>query len=286
MEDQPEAPLVARLRRQPLHVRERFLQRSERLGVRVAARGLLGDPREAFHGAVRLIGPSVVVGEAVVGVLEAALVESLEGARGRRVERVPLGDREALVDDLLGQGVLEDVDGLRHARLLVEEFEPGELAEMVLDVSGPPPHGLEQPERHLAPDDGGQAERILDVLGQAVNPGSQRLLDGVRHRDPAGRVGLLGDRPAQLLQEERVALRLAQDRGGERAVLAARREEALNDALAVAPRERLERQLGHVGPVHPRRPVARAVREQRADGGGLVVSISASRHSSDVRSTQ
>ena len=51
---------------------------------------------------------------------------------------------------------------------------------------------------------------------------SQRLLDGVRHRDPAGRVGLLGDRPAQLLEEERVALRLAQDRGGERAVPAAR----------------------------------------------------------------
>ena len=45
------------------------------------------------------------------------------------------------------------------------------------------------------------------------------------------------------------------------------REETLDDALAVAPRERLERQLGRVGPVHPRRPVARAVREQREDGG-------------------
>ena len=83
---------------------------------------------------------------------------------------------------------------------------------------------------------------------------------------PPRRVRLLGDGPAQLLEEERVALGLAQDRGRQRLVRGARRQERLDDALAVAPRERLERELGRVGLVHPGRAVAGPVRQEREDG--------------------
>ena len=109
------------------------------------------------------------------------------------------------------------------------------------------------------------AQRVLHVLGEAVDAGPQRLLDGVRHRDRR-RVGLFADGPAQLLEEERVALRLAQDRGGQGVLRPAGAQQRLHDALAVAPRQRLERELGRIGLVHPRRPVAGPVRQEREDG--------------------
>ena len=146
-EHEAEAPLVARVRGEPLDVGERLLERAQRLGVRVGPGGLVRHAREALDGALRLIGAGVVVGEPVVRLLEAALVETLERARGGRVQRVALGDRQALVHHLLGQRVLEHVDGLAGARLLVEELEPRELAEVTLDVARAPPHGLEEPQR-------------------------------------------------------------------------------------------------------------------------------------------
>ena len=195
----------------------------------------LGHAREALDGAVGLVGPRVVIGEPGVSLVEAPLVEPLERDGDGRVQRVPLGDRQAVVHDLLRERVLEHVDGLRGTRLLVQELEPRQLPEVRLEVARPAPHCLEEPERDLPPDHRGQAQRVLHVLGEAVDARPQRLLDGVRHRDRRG-LRLLADGPAELLEEERVALGLAQIAGA-RASRASRGPRSDSTMRWLSPRE-------------------------------------------------
>ena len=177
--------------------------------VRVAARGALGRAGQILDGLGAVVGLRVVVGEAVVRLLETPPVERLERAPGRGVERAAPGLGQARVRDLLDQRVLEDVDGPTGSASLVQELQARELVQVGLQR--PFPDRREELLRELAAQERGCLEQTPRLRREAVDPRLQELLDRVRHGPRGLEVPLLGDRAGHLLKEERVALGLVED---------------------------------------------------------------------------
>ena len=91
----------------------------DRLGIGVPPRGAVGEACEVLDGLARRGGARVMVGEAIVHVLEPARVQGFERGGHARVQNLAPRGQEAPVGDLLDEGMLEDVDRLAARRLLV-----------------------------------------------------------------------------------------------------------------------------------------------------------------------
>ena len=120
--------------------------------------------------------------------------------------------------------------------------------------------------RGFPPEHRGHLEQPPGVLGEPVDPRQEHLLDRVRRGARRADLLLLGGVPRQLLEEERVALGLREDAPGDGVGRFLRRQEGGDHAEALLDRERLQRDLGHVRPVRPGRPVAGAIGEDEQQG--------------------
>jgi hypothetical protein len=125
-------------------------------------------------------------------------------------------DEQALVRDVLRQGVLEDVGRLLGFGLLVDELQPLQLQQVRVDPARAFPDRPEQPERELTPEDRRRLEHASGPLVESVHPRGEDALHGIRHGDLRAEVVVLRDGLGELLQEERVPLRPPKDGAGER----------------------------------------------------------------------
>jgi hypothetical protein len=86
-----------------------------------------------------------VVSELAVMLREAVGVEILDRFGDGRVELLAPFAEQAVVGDVLDDGVLEDVGRLAQQALLVDDLERFELLEQPLELAGQPRDPLEQP---------------------------------------------------------------------------------------------------------------------------------------------
>jgi hypothetical protein len=107
-----------------------------RLGVGVPPGGAVGEAREVLDGLVRGGRARVVIGEAIVDVLQAAGMERLQRGGHAGMQALASRGEEAAVGDFLDEGVLEDVDRLAARRLLVQELQPLQLGQRALEHVG------------------------------------------------------------------------------------------------------------------------------------------------------
>ena len=158
----------------------------------------------------------VVLGEPV-------RVELLDGAADQPVEIAPPLHEQRFVGDVLGQGVLEHVRQLGVQVALEDELERGQLAEELGTALSDLGEAIHQAARELTPDHGGELQRPLGGLGEAVDAGGDDVVDRPGHRErgegtgedqvppvPAQDAALL-QRLGQLLDVEGVALGLGAD---------------------------------------------------------------------------
>ncbi len=103
------------------------------------------------------------------------------------------------------------------------------------------------------------------LFGQPVDARHEDTLDGVRHRDVAHRLALQ-ERTGQLLQEERVSLRLVEDHLRQSLRELGLPQHRVHHDPAVARGEAAQGDLGGVRLVHPARLVARAIGEDQEQG--------------------
>ena len=171
----------------PLDVAQRLAQGLGRLGVGVALDRRLGEEAEVLHGLLGPGGLGVVVGQPVVDLAQTIRVERLVGRARGLVQAAPAAREQALVRDVLGEGVVEDVDGLALAALLVDELQAPELREVGLEAAGAAPDGLEQPERELASQHRGGLEHPSRLLRQPIDARQQHVVHACRARGARAR---------------------------------------------------------------------------------------------------
>ena len=239
-EQQLAAGLVARgARRLPSAERaavvlRRLLPRQQAIGATAGGEREVDRPR----GALDRRGAREVARELRQPRVEVVLVAGEDRLADPRVQPRPAQAREPVVErrlhERVGEGVPPDAiaDLLQHPRVdrLVERRH--EL------VARQRPERLEQPEVELAPDHARDLHRLAGARGQARDPARGDLAHALRH----ARVLEVAAVPHDLLDEERVALGLAVQRGhevGRR--LAAEGGDELGDLAA---REPVERDVG------------------------------------------
>ena len=213
------------------------------------------------------------MGQAVVGLLQAASVELLEGAARRLVQSLAAAREQPAVGDVLGERVLEDEGALVGALELVDELEARQLGELGADRSRPVPHPLQQAQWELATQYRRRLQHPPRLVRQTVDARGEHVLDRLRDPLRAVEVGAIARRAGQLLQEERVALGPADQVLGERAGVVAGGVAALEDGLhhrhGVARAEPRQGDLGGVGALHPGRGVPGAVGAEHEDRRAL-----------------
>ena len=219
-----------------------------------------------------------MVGELLGALLEAAGVDLFDHGADERVEPAALGLEERGVGDVLRERVPEDVLELIEAGLFVDQLDPLQLGEALLELILEVGHPAEEREAELPPDHRGGLHRALLRLGEPVEPRGDDVLDGVGHADR--RDGLREDQPpvlrpyraglregpADLLEEERVALGLARDRHRELARQLGDAECGAHDARGVLLVHRLEPDAPVVGAVAERLLVRGPVRDDQEHG--------------------
>ena len=166
-----------------------------------------------------------VVGQPLDVLLETVGIEPLEGRHDASVQRAPLLGIDAAVGHVVGEGVLEGVLDLGERSASRRGTRPpaGGGDRRASASSRPAGDGAEHRERHVLADDGGDLEQRAETLVEAMRAGEDDLLHGVGHRHAvqaggethgpvagaADRAHLL-ERAHQLLDEERIALRLVE----------------------------------------------------------------------------
>ena len=240
---------------QPLQAAVRQVEVEDGLRVGVDPRRQLRHADEPADGLVGEVRARVMMRERRRDLVQPVRVDLEERPRHPLVQRAARPRQEAVVGHFLREGVLDDVDRVL-AGTLVQELEPPQLLDGGLEARRVVPHAAEQAARRLATDHGRRLQEALGAGGQAIDPRHDDAVDGVG--DDPGLRSVLDDRARQLLQEERVALRLGQDflRDGARQRAVARHR--IHELRALARRQRPERDLGGVRPVHPRRAEAGA----------------------------
>ena len=178
-------------------------------------------------------------------------VHRLEGAADSSVERLTAGGQQALVGDLLGERVLEDVHRLGRSAQLVQELEAPQLAERGLERASVAPHGSQQPRRDLAAEDGGGLEEALGVLRQPVDARHEDFLDRGRDRPDVAQLRVVEQGSAQLLDEEGITFRLVENRPRHRLRCSRLAKDGTRHRQAIFWREWAQRDLRRVGLVDP-----------------------------------
>ena len=247
-------PLAAR--RQPGQRLQRLLEALHGFAVGAVGVGLGPGLTQVVQRLVPHAPPHGVIGQPLE-VVEPIAVMRLQLGQDPGVEPAPLELVHAGVGHLVGQRVPEGVLGLDAADRLVDELGRLQLGQAAADrLRRQPGDGLQHRQREVLADDGRRGQQPPRVGRQPVDARQQHVLHGVGHDD--GRAGLA--RPAhgagQLLQEERVALGLGQDHLHQRRRHVAVAQHRLHDAAGLVGIERLQRDVGGVRLVDPRRPVA------------------------------
>ena len=251
---------VGRIQAEAAGGSERGVEVLDRLRYREDARGALAGAQVGLESAPVVAGGVGVVGEQRGELVEPVGVERLGRGDRRRMKLPAAPAKQPAVGRLLDQRVAEGEERHRPAGTLTKELRGLELAERGADRATVAGDLLEDRQRELPAEDRRDPEEVLRRGGEAIDPGEDQLLDGLRklHRhvaleDPASLGGAkrsgLDHRADELLQVEGVALGPSEEPSlelvGERGAAGERGEQ-----LAVAlPAERLEREL------------ARAVRE-------------------------
>jgi hypothetical protein len=108
------------------------------------------------------------------------------------------------------------------------------------------PDRRQEAQRKLSAQDRGSLEQLLVFLRKPVDAGGKNTLHRVRNDIKSIALVALGQSARQLLEEERIALSLAQDQRGKcfRNLLAL--EGTINDCDAVGQRQRSQQQAGRV----------------------------------------
>ena len=197
-----------------------------------------------------------MVRESIVRIFEPLGVHRLERAADRGVERLAAGGEQALVGDLLGERVLEDVHRFDRSAQLVQELEAPQLAERGPERERVAPHGSQQPRRDLAAEDGGGLEEALGILRQPVDARHEDVLDRGRDRPDVAQLRVVEQRSAQLLDEEGIAFRLVEDRPRHRLRCWRLAKDGARHRQAILGREWAQRDLRRVGLVDPCHTVA------------------------------
>jgi hypothetical protein len=112
-------------------------------------------------------------GKQVSQLFQAITVQALEGTTGRRMQRLPVDQRQAMVRNLPHQGVLEHVDRLPLYDLLVEEFQPLALGDAFGERRALLTEALEEPGRYSAPEHRGDVEQAPGVAIETVHSGHE-----------------------------------------------------------------------------------------------------------------
>ena len=235
-------------------------QRLRRLRVGIGAHGALGDAIEVLDRLRAPGGAREVVGEPVEDLVDAACVHLLQRLARRLVERLAARGQEPVVGHVLGEGVLEDVDGLVGADRLVDEFQALQLVELRLERCGAVPDGPQEAQRELAAEHRGGLEDTTRLVGKPVHARGEDVLDRLGHLLRGLYRPVVAPGPGQLLEEERVALG-AQDTGlgprhGDRVVV----EHRLDDGERIGGGQARQRELRCVRLAHAWPPPRRARR--------------------------
>ena len=153
-----------------IDLRQGFPQRCRRLHMGESPGRLLGEACEVLDCPVGLVSLRVMIREPVVGRFEPIDVHLLQGFGGLGVKRLATRVRDALVDHLLRQRVLEDVERFLDARPGVKELLSRELAQMRLGVARRIQDRPEQVTGNLPPHDGRRLKNPLRLVGKPMNP--------------------------------------------------------------------------------------------------------------------
>ena len=164
----------------------------------------------------------------------------LQPPRERPVEPRPLALREAAVGDVADQDVAEPERDLARDgrdRLPRQQLPLDEVGQRGVDIE----LGVELGDRaspEHATDEGPVAHDRPRRRGKPVDPGRDQRLHGVRDPHGRGLVALLGEHPDRLLDEERVPLRLVQERRPQAARQRRIRDERVDEERGVLLRKR------------------------------------------------
>ncbi len=202
-----------------------------------------------------------VIGEQLGHLVRPARIERLERAADGAMGDPAAALEEGGVGHLVDEGVLEAIAGLRRAGRLVEELEPHQLAEGVVERVGLLPHRAQQAERDLPTDHGGDLEQPAGRVGEPVDSRAEHVLDEVRDRRARGHLAVIRRGPRELLEEERVALGLRQDSLGHRLVERPPPEYGAHHVTALVGRQERQRELGAVRAIRPARAISGPVGE-------------------------
>src|SRR5262249_61640057 len=95
-------------------------------------------------------------------------IELFDRAADRAMQLLPALDEQALVGDVLNDGVLEDVSWLRQEPLLVDDLEGFQLLKESLQFARAPCDPFQQATEELATDHRGELHGPLAVLAEPV----------------------------------------------------------------------------------------------------------------------
>ena len=246
-------------------------------GQRLAERGAVVGPGAGLlaegHGLVPHLPPQGMVRQAFHLLGHAVPDEGLQGLDDAGMESAPPLLEQRLIGHLLSEDVLEGVLVLGEEARLIEELGRLEVRETVMQRRlGPLGHGLQQRHGDFGADDGGGLQELFLLQRQAVDAGRQHglhgrgeLQGGEAHPALALQRALFHQRLSDFLKEEGIALRLGEDRLGQRGRDSLRREDRPHDLDTVLGRERRQGELGGIGFIEPRRLIARPIRGEYED---------------------
>ena len=154
------------------------------------------------------------------------------------MERSAIPQEDRFVGRLLGEAVVERVLPVGGPGGLADQPGPLEGVQSPPELRTVAGHGAQDRLVERSSDHRGELQRASRVLVQGVEARRDRSLQGGRDRVVRA---LHLDRCGQLLQEQGVALGALEDPFAELAGQLGRRQELVDQALALAARERLER---------------------------------------------
>ena len=252
---------------------QRLLVERHRFAVREGVGRLLGGLHEVLQRLPGVFRLRKVIREHLILLGEALGIEFLDRPRDDAMQLLASLPQKRVVGDLMGQGMLEHVRELGEERLLVDQLDglqiPQELLRALADVADP----VKEAPGELAPDDRRELERLLGGVGEPVD---------ARHDDVLNRVGdddlveagaehvavihapngaKLLQRLDDLLNKERIALRLPHDEGPQVLRQIARAERGVRHLYAVLVRERREGNARVIAVLAEGMPVAGSVGE-------------------------
>ena len=268
---QGEHARLTSLGREPLGVGQGLLESLGGLGMGIAADGLVGGPAQVLDRCGAPLGPRVVVGEAIDHLVEPVRVLALEHLPDRLVQGAAPAQQEAVVGDLVGERVNEDISRLLGVDPLVDELQALQLPQVGLERRPLLPQRLEQRERELAADHRRRPQEPARLLGQEVDAGRQHVADGPRDAGRCPLVVPVAERPRQLLREEGVALGPLDGHLGEPPGELVAAQGPADHVGALRGAEGLQRQLPRVGEAQPGSPVPGTIGAEEEDRGALEV---------------